>query len=69
MYLLDTKVVSELRKVRAGKADRNVARWADSVDVVELYISAITVEVLEIGVQLAERRDAVQGGYAANVDD
>ena len=36
MYLLDTNVVSELRKVRAGKADRNVARWADSVDAVEL---------------------------------
>jgi predicted nucleic acid-binding protein len=32
MYLLDTNVVSELRKVRAGKADRNVAAWADSVD-------------------------------------
>jgi toxin FitB len=61
MYLLDTNVVSELRKVRAGKADRNVARWADSVEAGELYISAITVEELEIGIQLAERRDAVQG--------
>lgn len=61
MYLLDTNVVSELRKVRAGKADRNVARWADSVETGELYLSAITVEELEIGIQLAERRDAVQG--------
>ena len=61
MYLLDTNVVSELRKVRAGKADRNVARWADSVEAGELYISAITVEELELGIQLAERRDAVQG--------
>lgn len=61
MYLLDTNVVSELRKVRAGKADRNVARWADSVEAGELYISAITLEELEIGIQLAERRDAVQG--------
>ena len=61
MYLLDTNVVSELRKVRAGKADRNVARWADGVDAAKLYLSAITVQELEIGVLLAERRDPLQG--------
>lgn len=32
MYVLDTNVVSELRKVRAGKADPNVATWTESVD-------------------------------------
>ena len=32
MFLLDTNVVSELRKVRAGRADGHVAAWADSVD-------------------------------------
>ena len=31
MYLLDTDVVSELRKIRLGKTDANVANWADSV--------------------------------------
>jgi predicted nucleic acid-binding protein len=61
MYLLDTNVVSELRKVRAGKADPNVARWADSVDASELYLSVISVQELEIGVLLVERRDPVQG--------
>lgn len=61
MYLLDTNVVSELRKIRAGKADRNVAAWADSVDATELYLSVITVQELEIGVQLMERRDPTQG--------
>jgi predicted nucleic acid-binding protein len=61
MYLLDTNLVSELRKIRSGKADRNVAAWADSVDANELYISAITVQELEIGVLLAERRDKAQG--------
>ena len=50
MYLLDTDVVSESRKIRAGKADKNVASWADSVDAVHLYLSAITVPELEIGV-------------------
>jgi hypothetical protein len=61
MYLLDTNVVSELRKIRAGKADPNVARWADSVDADELYLSVITVQELEIGVLLVERRDPVKG--------
>jgi predicted nucleic acid-binding protein len=43
MYLLDTNVVSELRKIRAGKADRHVADWADSIDATDLYLSAITI--------------------------
>lgn len=61
MYLLDTNVVSELRKIRAGKADRSVAVWADSVDAADLYLSVITVQELEIGVLLLERRDPAQG--------
>ena len=61
MYLLDTNVVSELRKVRLGKADPNVAAWADSVDAGDLYISVITLQEIEIGVLLAERRDPPQG--------
>ena len=66
MYLLDTNVVSELRKVRAGKADPNVARWADSVDASQLYLSVISVQELELGVLLVERRDAVQGAMLRN---
>ena len=61
MYVLDTKVVSELRKIRLGKADVHVAAWADSIDAADLYLSAITVQELEIGVLLAERRDPSQG--------
>lgn len=61
MYLVDTNVVSELRKVHNGRADGNVARWADSVDASDLFLSVITVQEIEIGVLLAERRDAVQG--------
>jgi hypothetical protein len=61
MYLLDTNVVSELRKIRVGKADDHVAYWADSVDAAELYLSVITIQELEIGVLLAERRDPSQG--------
>jgi predicted nucleic acid-binding protein len=61
MLILDTNVLSELRKVRAGKADRQVARWADGVQAAELYLSVISLQELEIGVRLAERRDATQG--------
>ena len=61
IFILDTNVVSELRKVRLGKADDNVARWADSVNAADLYLSVITIQELEIGVLLAKRRDSVQG--------
>jgi len=61
MYMLDTNVVSEMRKIRSGKADANVARWADSIDANDLYLSAITIQELEIGVLLIERRDPAQG--------
>ena len=61
MYLLDTNVVSELRKVRLGKADANVVAWADSVDAAELFVSAITIMELELGVLSIERKDAAQG--------
>lgn len=61
MFLLDTNVVSELRKIRLGRADKNVAQWADSVDAVDLYLSAIAIQELEMGVLLAERRDPSQG--------
>ncbi|WP_416778615.1 type II toxin-antitoxin system VapC family toxin [Xenorhabdus budapestensis] len=61
MYVLDTNVVSELRKIRAGKADPNVAAWAESIDAADLFVSAITIMELELGVLLIERKDATQG--------
>jgi predicted nucleic acid-binding protein len=61
MFILDTKVVSEMRKIRMGKADPNVGKWAASVDAGSLYISAITILELEIGVVQLERKDPKQG--------
>lgn len=61
MFILDTNVVSELRKIRLGRADARVAQWADSVESVDLFLSSITVQELEIGVLLAERRDPARG--------
>jgi predicted nucleic acid-binding protein len=60
MFVLDTNVVSELRKVRSGKADVRVAEWADSVDAIALYVSAITILELEAGILRVERRDTSQ---------
>ncbi|MFT4256450.1 MAG: type II toxin-antitoxin system VapC family toxin [Pseudoxanthomonas sp.] len=61
MYLLDTNVVSELRKVVAGKADACVATWQAQVDHSTCFVSAITLMELETGVLRMERRDARQG--------
>ncbi|AWP24101.1 VapC toxin family PIN domain ribonuclease [Acidiferrobacter sp. SPIII_3] len=61
MFVLDTNVVSELRKIRSGKADPHVERWADSVDAGRLYLSAITILELEIGILQLERKDPRQG--------
>jgi predicted nucleic acid-binding protein len=61
MYLLDTNVLSELRKGKAGKADRNVSAWAKSVSVPTLFLSAISILELEIGILLIERCDRKQG--------
>lgn len=61
MFVLDTNVVSELRKARTGKIAPNVAAWAGSVDAAELFVSSITIMELELGILSVERRDAVQG--------
>jgi hypothetical protein len=59
MYILDTNVVSELRK--AKKAHQNVKKWAQPLPASSLYISVISVLELEIGILLIERRDQEQG--------
>jgi len=59
MYILDTNVVSELRKGK--KADRNVRAWAKEIPAASLYLSAISILELEIGILLLERRDQKQG--------
>jgi toxin FitB len=61
MYVLDTNVVAELRKAKAGKADANVTAWARNVSPPSLFISAITLMELELGVLRVERRDRAQG--------
>lgn len=61
MFLLDTNVISESRKLGSNRIDRNVAQWLDSVDVDATHISAMTMFELERGVRQMERRDTAQG--------
>ncbi len=60
-FLLDTNVVSELRRAKAGKAHPNVVAWAAATSAGSMYVSAVTVLELEMGVLQIERRDARQG--------
>jgi len=60
MFLLDTNVVSELR--RPHRTNPNVAKWADSVSPSDLFLSSISILELETGALLLARRDAGEGG-------
>jgi len=59
MYLLDTNVVSELR--RADRTHPNVRAWADATPAGAGFLSAISVLELELGVLLCERKDPTKG--------
>jgi len=61
MYLLDTNVISELRKASNGRADSRVVKWEAGVSRASLYLSVITILELKIGVLQMERRDPLQG--------
>ena len=61
MYLLDTNVLSELRKAKTEKINESVEAWAKHVPATNLYLSVITVLEIELGVLLKERSDNHQG--------
>jgi predicted nucleic acid-binding protein len=58
MYLLDTNIVSELRK--AAKADRRVAAWAAQTDVHFMHISVVSILEIRLGILSLQRKDAAQ---------
>ena len=62
MLLLDTNVVSELRKAKSGKAHPLVTAWATKVPA-GLYLSATTLLELEMGVLQVERRDSARAWH------
>lgn len=59
MYLLDTNVLSELR--RRDRTHPGVAAWADSIHPADLFLSAITILEIEAGMLMVQRRDPAQG--------
>lgn len=60
MFLLDTSVISELRKAGDGKADARVVAWASGADTAAFYLSVITVMEIELGILRVARRDPTQ---------
>ena len=64
MFLLDTNVISELR--RPDKADRNVVAWANAVPAANFFMSVISVLEIELGTRLIQRKDAAQGAVLRN---
>jgi len=61
MFLLDTNVISELR--RPDKADRKVAAWANARPAASFFLSAISILEIELGALLIARKDPAQGAH------
>ena len=59
-YLLDTNVISELRKP-ARRASASVRAWVADRAPLDLYLSVITILEVEIGIERVARRDPAQG--------
>jgi len=54
-FLIDTNVISEIRK--RAQCDRNVAAWYASIDDDAVYLSVLVMGEIRKGIALAERRD------------
>ena len=61
MYLLDTNVISEMRKFETGRADPRVQRWGNSIAPTDFHLSAITILELKMGCLQMMRKDLAQG--------
>jgi predicted nucleic acid-binding protein len=57
MYLLDTNVVSELRKPRPHGA---VVAWIEAIDNADIYLSAVTLGEIQAGIEITREQDAVK---------
>ena len=61
MYLLDTGVVLELRKAKAGRTDPGLAGWAAGISRQSLFLSALSLHELDTGAAATERKDKAAG--------
>lgn len=62
MFLIDTNVISESRKIRSGRAAPEVIAWLKATEPSTTFLSAMSLFELELGVVRVERRDPDQGG-------
>ena len=60
MYLLDTNVLSEMRKVRRRRTDARFCAWAATLEPATAWVSAITIHEIEFDISRLERRDPPQ---------
>jgi len=61
MFLLDTGVVLELRKARAGQSDPALAAWAAGIARQKLFVSALTLLEIETAAARLARKDRAAG--------
>lgn len=66
MYLLDTNVISEIRKIPSGKANPQLTQWAQNCAADEMFVSVITLMELHKGILSMKRKDAMQGEHLQN---
>jgi len=59
-YLLDTNVISELRK---RHPDPNVVAWFDTVSSAEIFISALTIGEIRLGIERLRGKDSAQAEH------
>lgn len=68
MFLLDTNVISKLR--RPDRANKNVITWASAIPGASFFLSAISILEIELGTLKIARRDPAQGAILrAWIDD
>ena len=61
MYLLDTNLISEIRKMPKGKCGQGVEQWVKTTSQNLMFTSAVVLMELERGILAMERKDMAQG--------
>lgn len=60
MFLLDTNIISELRRAAHGLSNPGVVAWAQTTDPVLMHTSVIVLMEIEHGIQRLDRKDPAQ---------
>lgn len=66
MYLLDTNIISELKKLDSGKIHPQVQHWAYSINLMQTKISVVSITEIRTGILSLTRKDQAQ---AASLDN